>query len=168
MSERTLRPTRQVNVLPILQEERAALLGLLAGLSPERWETDTSCPGWTVRDLAAHLLGDDLGVLARGRDGYAGRTSSPPSTGRAWSDIVASLDQMNERWVQATRHLSGPLVTELLGFTGELLFQYFNRLDPDQPGDVVSWAGPDPAPHWLNKPGSTRKGGFTRHRSGER
>jgi uncharacterized protein (TIGR03083 family) len=145
-----LKPVEPVNVLPVFRDERAALLDMLTGLASKEWEADTSCPGWTVRDLTAHLLGDDLGVLSRGRDEYFDLGSWTQSTGRTWSGIVAFLNQTNERWVQATRHLSGRLLTELLGYTGELVSQYFSGLNPDELGDIVSWAGPDPAPNWLN------------------
>jgi len=36
--------------------ERAALAATLAGLSDEQWAHDTLCPGWTVKDVAAHVI----------------------------------------------------------------------------------------------------------------
>jgi uncharacterized protein (TIGR03083 family) len=36
--------------------ERAALADLLAGLTEEEWSTPSVCPGWTVRDVAAHVI----------------------------------------------------------------------------------------------------------------
>ena len=30
----------------------------------------TPCPGWSVHDLAAHILGDEVGQLSMGRDGF--------------------------------------------------------------------------------------------------
>ncbi|MFF7931926.1 MULTISPECIES: maleylpyruvate isomerase family mycothiol-dependent enzyme [unclassified Streptomyces] len=38
-----------------VDRERASLVDLLEGLSPEEWETRTRCGDWRVRDLAAHL-----------------------------------------------------------------------------------------------------------------
>ncbi|NUT20604.1 MAG: maleylpyruvate isomerase family mycothiol-dependent enzyme [Hamadaea sp.] len=35
--------------------QRLDLAGLLAGLTPEQWERPSLCPGWRVRDVAAHL-----------------------------------------------------------------------------------------------------------------
>ena len=29
---------------------------LLAGLTPEQWSTPSLCAGWTVRELAGHLI----------------------------------------------------------------------------------------------------------------
>jgi uncharacterized protein (TIGR03083 family) len=145
-----MKPPQPVNVLPLLREEREALLDLLAGLAQEQWDTDSPCPGWTVHDLAAHLLGDDLGVLSRGRDEYPDPLSITTDATDTWSSIVDSLNRTNEQWVQATRGLSGSLLVDLLRHTGELSYEYFRGLNPDGLGDRVSWAGPEPAPHWLN------------------
>ncbi|MBM6401065.1 maleylpyruvate isomerase family mycothiol-dependent enzyme [Phycicoccus sonneratiae] len=35
---------------------RLLLADVLDGLTPAQWEADTLCEGWTVRDLAGHLL----------------------------------------------------------------------------------------------------------------
>jgi len=50
--------------------ERARLSELLRGLEPGDWQRPSPCPGWTVLGLCCHLLGDDLGLLSRQRDGY--------------------------------------------------------------------------------------------------
>lgn len=39
-----------------IHAERAALAATLAELTPEEWAHDTLCPGWTVRDVAAHVI----------------------------------------------------------------------------------------------------------------
>jgi uncharacterized protein (TIGR03083 family) len=36
--------------------ERAALAELLSGLTEAEWATPSVCPGWTVRDVAAHVI----------------------------------------------------------------------------------------------------------------
>jgi uncharacterized protein (TIGR03083 family) len=38
-------------------EEYCRFARLLAGLDEEDWQAPTSCPGWTVRDMAGHTLG---------------------------------------------------------------------------------------------------------------
>lgn len=39
-----------------IHAERAALAELLAGLPEEDWHHDTLCAGWTVHDVAAHVI----------------------------------------------------------------------------------------------------------------
>jgi uncharacterized protein (TIGR03083 family) len=69
-----------LDVSALFQAERERLLGLLVGLTADDWQRPTPCPGWTVLDLANHLLGDDLGWLARNRDGYLRQHhQGPPS-----------------------------------------------------------------------------------------
>ena len=38
-----------------ISAERSALAGELADLTPTQWDTPSLCPGWTVRDIVAHL-----------------------------------------------------------------------------------------------------------------
>ncbi|TFV58450.1 maleylpyruvate isomerase family mycothiol-dependent enzyme [Mycobacterium sp. PS03-16] len=58
----------------LARAERTELAALLAELSPQQWHTPSLCTGWTVKDVAAHIVSyDDLGVpgllarFARGR-----------------------------------------------------------------------------------------------------
>lgn len=39
-----------------VDSERAALADLLSGLTEAQWLTPSACPGWTVRDVAAHVI----------------------------------------------------------------------------------------------------------------
>ncbi|MDK1472327.1 maleylpyruvate isomerase family mycothiol-dependent enzyme [Streptomyces sp. 549] len=49
-------PERGTDVWPIVHAERAALIHDLEGLADEQWEQPSLCEGWTVRDVAAHLV----------------------------------------------------------------------------------------------------------------
>ncbi|MFE6864341.1 maleylpyruvate isomerase family mycothiol-dependent enzyme [Nocardia sp. NPDC057668] len=44
------------DVWALVHAERAALVADLATVSDERWETPSLCPGWSVHDVAAHLV----------------------------------------------------------------------------------------------------------------
>lgn len=140
-------PKPPVIVLDLFSEERRRLLALLGELSPDQWEAHTACPGWSVKDIVAHLLGDDLGRLARGRDGTGTATSS---TSPSWEELVAFINRRNDEWVGALRRLSPRVLIDLLGWGGEQVLAYFRSLDPQAIGGPVSWAGPEPAPHWLD------------------
>lgn len=39
-----------------IHEQRRALAGQLSGLDEVQWEHDSLCAGWTVRDVAAHVI----------------------------------------------------------------------------------------------------------------
>ena len=60
-----------------VHRERSALADLLETLRPEEWDHPTLCPGWAVRDVAAHViaspqvgLADLVPALWRGRRDY--------------------------------------------------------------------------------------------------
>jgi uncharacterized protein (TIGR03083 family) len=128
--------------------ERDRLTELLAGLHSSDWELPSPCPGWTVLGLCCHLLGDDLGLLARHRDGYYG---TPGPDGATEAEFVAWLDELQADWVRAARRLSPRLVTELLAWGGPQLAETFRRQDPRARTASVSWAGPEPVPAWLDQ-----------------
>lgn len=122
------------------------LLVLLLDLSAEEWEEPTACEGWTVKDVALHLLGVEVGNLSRKRDGFS--PPSPPIDSAG--ELVALVNDLNAIWVQTTRRISPRLLCDLLRLTGSQACEYFQSLDPYPLGKPVSWAGPDPAPVWLD------------------
>ncbi len=123
-----------------------ALLDLLFHLSPAEWDMPTVAAGWTVKDIALHLLGDEVAACSSRRDGF----SEPGGPGPSWQELVAWLNTSNEAWVQAARRISPRLLCDLLRFTGHQANAYFQQLDPFATGGPVSWAGPEPAPVWLD------------------
>ncbi len=126
---------------PLLQE----LLAVLASLGDEDWARPTACAGWSVKDVAAHLLAGDLGKLSRGRDGWASGIA-PRSAG----ELATLINTHNERWVQLARFVSPRVLQDLLAVTGPQVSAYVASLDPTALGEPVSWAGWEPAPVWLD------------------
>jgi uncharacterized protein (TIGR03083 family) len=122
-----------------------ALIDVLDSLSPEEWRRPTACGSWDVKDVALHLLGDEVGNLSRRRDGFA-----PGGSVAGWPELVALVDRLNEQWVEAGRRMSTRLVRDLLECVGQQACDYFASLDPLAIGGPVSWAGPQPAPVWLD------------------
>ena len=139
-----MRPPDPIQTIDVLPAERARLLNLLSQLSDQEWETPTACAGWSVKDVALHLWGNDLGRLSRGRDGFSG---AAPEEGES---LVAFINRLNESWVRATRRLSPRVLRDHLRLSGEQTFAFFASLDPTALGEPVSWAGPEPAPTWLD------------------
>ena len=135
-----------VITVDLVAPERAALVELLESLSDAEWQRPTVCAGWSVKDLVLHVLGDDLGLLSRGRDGFA--YGGPEDA--SWESLVAFLNEWNERWVEGTRRLSSRVLLELLRGVAPEVEAYFASLDLHAIGGPVSWAGPEPAPVWLD------------------
>ena len=143
-------PLPPIETLPLYPGERSALLSLLGDLSAADWEAATVCPGWSVKDVAAHLLGDDIGRLSWGRDGYVNPAFAAGLDIATLPGLIAAIDRQNAVWVAGVRRISPRLLIELLEMTGELTEAYFTSLDMTALGMPVDWAGPEPAPVWLD------------------
>jgi len=62
-----------------------------------------------------HLLGDDIGLLSRKRDGFDYLTSmGNPAALDSWDELVNYINASNDVWVQATRRMSSRLLCRLL------------------------------------------------------
>jgi hypothetical protein len=53
-------------------------------------------------------------------------------------------------WVKAARDSVRVCLRDLLKLSGDQVCDYFKSLDPYAIGGPVDWAGPDPAPVWLD------------------
>jgi uncharacterized protein (TIGR03083 family) len=140
--------TEGIAVTHLFAPERASLIELLSSLAAGRWQAPTVCPGWSVKDVALHLLGDDIDLLSRRRDGAA--PAGTPSQPARFQELVESLDRLNQTWVEATRRISPRLLCELLAVTGEATRRYLTSLDLFAVEESVSWIRPDPVPNWLD------------------
>jgi uncharacterized protein (TIGR03083 family) len=141
-----MQPAPPIDVIDLFPEMRAHLLDLLASLSDAEWAAPTICAPWSVKDLAAHILADDLAIVSHGRDRHRGGFI----TAGSFEALVAAINDQNEQWVRATRRFSTGVIIELLRFSGERAFAQFRLRDLMAIGGSVDWAGPDPAPVWLD------------------
>jgi uncharacterized protein (TIGR03083 family) len=134
----------RIDVRPLFGPQHAAFLELLAGLDAPDWARPTACPGWTVHDVATHVLADYVGRLSIHRDGF--QTLHP----RGGETLPAFIDRINDEWVVAARRVSPALLLDVLSSVGTRLVSYWSTVDLDALGWPVVWAGPDPAPVWLD------------------
>jgi hypothetical protein len=100
----------------------------------------TECPAYSVKGIAAHVLGDDLSLLSRQRDGAESGVALLARE-MPGSDFRDRLDTFNDRWVATTEFLSNALLVELLRLTGEWTAAYYERVDSEAPGEAVALFG---------------------------
>ena len=145
---------------PLFAGQQAAFIALLRGLRPGQWARPTVCPGWDVKDIAAHVLGNHVGRLSRHGDGYS------PLHPRDGEPFPAFLDRINAEWVTAARRLSPRLLIGQLSVAADQIAEFWSVADPDALGEPVSWAGPGPVPRpgWM-PPGTSPSTGPTTSRS---
>jgi len=72
-----------------------------AELTDEEWELPTDCPGWSVKDHVAHLIGTESMLLG---------LPSPPPVPPGLPHVRNPIGEMNEAWVASLRDQSGPVV----------------------------------------------------------
>jgi uncharacterized protein (TIGR03083 family) len=81
-----------------LVTEWRSIADLLASLDDAQWDTPTSLPGWTVRDVAAHLIGTESMLAGQDRPG------EPLPEGQRPPHVKNDIGAFNEQWVAALRH----------------------------------------------------------------
>lgn len=134
----------RIDALEAFTRDRAVLLDLVRGLDADEWQRPTAAAPWRIRDVVAHLIGDDLNRLSRTRDAHSG---PGPRAGEALAPFV---HRINDEWVQVAQRMSPRVLTDLLALTSPQVLAMWGELDPETLTEAVSWAGPDPAPVWLD------------------
>ena len=110
------------------------------GLSPKEWARPTECPAYSVKGVVTHILGDNLSLLSRQRDG-AENGLQLLSCELPAADFPTLLDTFNDRWVATARFLSTEVLTELLRLCGEWTAAYYQKVDPEARGESVGFSG---------------------------
>jgi uncharacterized protein (TIGR03083 family) len=135
----------QVNhLLPILH---AKLIDLLQALKQDDWHKSTICKGWSVKDVASHLLDGQIRRLSIGRDKY----SSPRITRPTEGGLVAYLNDLNSIWVEASARISPGILVSIHEMIGPQYVEYLTSLDPQAKATFgVTWAGEEESLNWLD------------------
>lgn len=110
MDVRDLRPIDRHEMVGLATTEYERLVGLLAALDPADWGRPTACPGWTVKDMVAHLLGAAEGnasVVENVRQVRRGRR-------RVRDDGRPLVDGINDVQIDQRRHLAPEQLLERL------------------------------------------------------
>ena len=145
-----MKPLEPVLVTHLFPDERAALLDVLRSLDAQQWERPTVCAGWSVGDIARHLVADDLGRLAWQRDGNSASRFSSANAETFEVELRDFINRQNEQWVETTRRLSSRIIIDLLAWSGRETQAHFESLDPDAPGLGVAWAGESESANWFD------------------
>jgi uncharacterized protein (TIGR03083 family) len=139
-------PAAAVDTVSLFPEVNARLIELLRKLDAADW-LRPACKGWTVKDVAAHLLDGMVRRLSYARDGH----QTPGSDLSGYASLVRYLDQLNAEWVAAANRLSPRVLIDLLAWAGPQVHEWFAGLDPKALAPFpVSWAGEATSANWLD------------------
>jgi uncharacterized protein (TIGR03083 family) len=142
-----LRPLEPVHLIDRLTPLHAELIRLLRGLGEADWGRPTAARLWSVRDIVAHLLDDDLRRLSFHRDGQP-PPGAGPLEGRA---LIEFVNAMNAEWVAVARRMSPRVLVDLLEITGPWVVELFRGTPASAPAHwAVTWAGDTASPHWFD------------------
>lgn len=130
----------------LFRDDRGDLLGLLEELSPAQWSAPTPAEGWTVKDVALHLVDGDLGRLSRDRDGDV--TGLLPQSDDLAS-FATALAAKNQRWLDGTRQLSPRIIRDLLNYSTAQVNEWTTGANLSA-ASRVSWASDTSVPAWLD------------------
>lgn len=123
-------------IVAALHDTFDALLDLGRSLDAEQWAVASECPGWTVQDAYAHMLGTECMLLGRPQPDVA----VPEGAAHVRNDI----GRFNEAWVEAYRHRPP---SELLADFEAVVAERYDALDAltDEAFDKVGFtpAGQD-------------------------
>ena len=129
---------------PLLGE----LLRVLRDLDADDWPRQTLAPRWKVRDIAAHLLDNDLRKVAVYRDSHQLPLDKPLTSDRDLAELVNGL---NASGVAYAARLSPRLLVDLLEITGNWVAELIERLPPHGRAIfAVSWAGEESSENWMD------------------
>ena len=81
----------------------SAIIALSSTFTEHEWKTPTDCPGWTVQDQVAHMLGSESRLLG---------LPVPDHTPQHMSHVKNESGQRNEVWVDWYRSMSGAQVLQ--------------------------------------------------------
>jgi len=79
------------------------VISLGSELTDEEWARPTDCPGWSVRDNVAHMIGTERMLIGEQPD-------APPVEGAA--HVHNDIGKVNEQWIAGYRDLSGKEVLD--------------------------------------------------------
>ncbi len=131
-----------IDARPLFGPELASLLDLLRALPAAEWN-EVAVPGWSVHDLAAHILGDYRDRLGWSTDGFRPAFAADET-------LEAFIQRVNQDWVDLhTGHSPAELI-DALEMAGAQVNRQFESTDLGRARLEVSWAGADPAPTWLD------------------
>lgn len=124
-------------VVDQMLEVWASLVAACAEVEPAEWELATDCPGWSVKDQVAHVIGIERMILG---------DLIPDLVTEDLPHVVNELGRLNESWVRSTSAVpGGEVLAELVEVTDRRIdaLASMSRQDFDR----VMWSPLGEAPY---------------------
>lgn len=102
----------------------ASIVDACADLTDDQWELPTDCPGWTVRDQVAHMIGTERMLLGEQAPDVA-------TDVRALPHVKNDIGAFNEAWVEAYRSRPGAEVLDEFRSVAARRLEQLREMTPD-------------------------------------
>ncbi len=124
-------------VLEGLFAEWDAIIAMADGLSDTQWQAQTPLPGWTVRDVVAHVIGTESMLQGVG-------TPEADIDVSTLKHVRNDVGVLNERWVRKLRGISVADLLDKLRTTTDQRREALSALTDDAWNQITATpAGPD-------------------------
>jgi uncharacterized protein (TIGR03083 family) len=90
-------------LIALFEDVWGDIVSLCDGLTDEQWALPTDCPGWSVQDNVAHMIGTERMLL--GEEPEAAPVDDAPH-------VRNDIGKANEQWIASYRALSGKEVLD--------------------------------------------------------
>jgi uncharacterized protein (TIGR03083 family) len=84
--------------LELLTDVWSQIANVCADLDEAQWELATDCPGWSVKDNVAHMIGTERSLLGE---------QPPAADAAAGAHVRNDIGKLNEQWVASYRARPG-------------------------------------------------------------
>jgi uncharacterized protein (TIGR03083 family) len=133
-------PSDTPGLLAAYDQSMRALVDLGSTLREEEWDLPTDCPGWSVKDVVAHVAG---------LEGWLAGDDVPQVEVPQRPHVTNDVDRFIERFVEARRGRSGAeVVEELAGILTRRQAQLYGEVQ-ELDTVIVGAFGPAPAEQVL-------------------
>ncbi len=85
-------------LVALFEDVWSDVISVCDGLTGEQWAYPTDCPGWSVQDNVAHMIGTER-MLAGDQPGAGEDTGEAPH-------VRNDIGKANERWIATYRALA--------------------------------------------------------------
>jgi uncharacterized protein (TIGR03083 family) len=100
-------------LISLFEDVWGDIASLCDGFTEEQWALPTDCPGWSVQDNVAHMIGTERMLLGEQPD-------APPVADAA--HVRNDIGKANEQWIATYRDWNGEkLLDEFRSVTGRRL-----------------------------------------------
>ncbi len=121
-------------VLSMFEATIASIDEVLGSIPADGWALPTDCPGWTVSDVVAHIIGLESIFLGR---------PQPEVEVTEWPHVATEAGAFLEVWVEAARPRDAEVVLdEFHAVTAEALARYHSFDDATWAAETMTPTGP--------------------------